>query len=98
MTNSNSRGALLSCYLLVVIIVVLVVIGDVSRGDMARSGDSSHLPARRDDGAPSIFRQLLGVFVPALLHGSHVPAKRFHAGRKKVRTVVLAVGLPTVRK
>lgn len=61
---------------------------------MARSGDSSYLPARRDDGSPSIFWQVVRVFVPALLHGSHVPAKRFHAGRKKTRIVVLAVGLP----
>jgi hypothetical protein len=33
-----------------------------------------------------------------MLHGSHVPAKRFHARWKEARIVVLAVGLPTVRK
>jgi hypothetical protein len=61
-------------HLLVVFFVVLVVIGNVSSGDMARSGDRSHVSARRNDGASSILWHSLGVCVSNLVHGAHVPA------------------------
>jgi hypothetical protein len=68
-------GKPLGSYLVVGIVIFLIVISHVSCGDMARSCDSSHVSAGRDDGTPSLLRQYFGVCVPALLHGSHVPTK-----------------------
>ena len=65
---------LLGGYLVVGVVVLLFIISHVSCGNMARGCDSSHVSTGRDDGAPSILRQYVGVCVPTLLHGSHVPA------------------------
>jgi hypothetical protein len=58
-------------YLVVGIVIFLFIISHMSCGDMARSCDSSHVSAGRDDGTPYLLRQCFSVCVPALLHGSH---------------------------
>ena len=68
-------GMPLGVYLVVGIVIFLFIISHVSCGDMARSCDSSHVSAGRDDGTTYLLRQCFSVCVPVLLHGSHFPTK-----------------------